>query len=131
MYVPKGFGTVTPYIFVNGADNFSDFLVRAFNGVEKGRTVRPDGVIANLQIEIGTSMIMSSEASEQYPAMPSAYYIYVENADSAMNQAILAGAVLEMDVADMRYDDRQGGVKDPFGNIWWISQRLVDRPYEE
>ena len=131
MYVPKGFGTVTPYIFVNGADNFSDFLVRAFNGVEKGRTVRPDGVIANLQIEIGTSMIMASEASEQYPAMPSAYYIYVENADSAMNQAISAGAVLEMDVADMRYDDRQGGVKDPFGNIWWISQRLVDRPYEE
>ena len=131
MYIPKGFGTVTPYLFVNGADKFRDFIVKAFNGVEKGRTIRPDGVIANLQMEIGTSMIMASEANEQYPAMPSAYYIYVENADSAMKQAISAGAVLEMDVADMPYDDRQGGVKDPFGNIWWISQRLVDRPYED
>jgi PhnB protein len=84
-----------------------------------------------LQIEIGTSIIMASEANEQYPSMPSAYYIYVENAHSDMNQAISAGAVLEMDVADMTYHDRQGGVKDPFGNIWWISQRLVDRPYEE
>ena len=130
MYIPKGFGTVTPYIFVNGADKFSDFIVKAFNGVEKGRTTRPDGVIANLQMEIGTSMIMASEANEQYPAMPSAYYIYVEDADSAMKLAISAGAALEMDVADMPYDDRQGGVKDPFGNIWWISQRLVDGPYE-
>ena len=57
--------------------------------------------------------------------MAFAFYIFVENADSAMKQAISVGAVLEMDVADMPYNDRQGGVKDPFGKIWWISQRLV------
>ncbi len=129
MYIPEGFGTITPYLFVNGADAFSKFVVRAFGGIETGRTTRPNGVIANIQMEIGTSMIMVSEASDQYPAMQAAYYIYVEDADSTMNQAILAGGVLEMDVADMPYDDRQGGVKDPFGNIWWISQRLVDEPY--
>lgn len=129
MYIPKGFGTVTPYLFVNGAEKFGQFAAKAFGGIEKGRTTRPDGVIANLQMEIGTSMIMVSEANEQYPAMQAAYYIYVEDADSAMNQAISAGGVLEMDVADMPYGDRQGGVKDPFGNIWWISQRLVDGPY--
>ncbi len=27
------------------------------------------------------------------------------------------------------YGDRQGGVRDAWGNIWWISQRLVDGPY--
>ena len=27
------------------------------------------------------------------------------------------------------YDDRQGGVKDPCGNLWRLSARLVDRPY--
>ena len=129
MYILEGFGTVTPYLFVDGADKFSRFVEGAFGGIEKGRTTRPDGVIANLQMEIGTSMIMVSEASDQYPAMQAAYYIYVEDADSAMNQAISAGGVLEMDVADMPYGDRQGGVKDPFGNIWWISQRLVDGPY--
>jgi hypothetical protein len=26
---------------------------------------------------------------------------------------------------DMPYQDRQGGVTDPFGNIWWISTRLA------
>jgi PhnB protein len=130
MNVPEGFGTVSPYVFVKGARDFSAFLVKAFGAVEKIRTTRPDGVIANIQVEVGTSMFMMSEASEQYPAMPSAYYIYVENADFAMKEAILAGATLEMEIADMPYDDRHGGVKDPFGNIWWISQRLVDGPYQ-
>ena len=35
-----------------------------------------------------------------------------------------------MDVADMDYGDRQGGVKDKAGNIWWLSQRLEDKPYD-
>jgi PhnB protein len=130
MYIPKGFGTVSPYIFVNGVSNFSDFLVEAFDGVEKLRSLRADGVIENIQLEIGTTMFMMSEANEHYPAMPSAYYIFVENADSAMTRAMLAGATLEMEVADMPYDDRQGGVRDPFGNIWWITQRLIDKPYK-
>ena len=39
------------------------------------------------------------------------------------------GATLEMAVADMPYGDRQGGVRDPWGNLWWISQRLVEAPY--
>lgn len=130
MYIPKGFGTVSPYIFVNGVSDFSDFLVEAFDGVEKLRSLRADGVIENIQLEIGTTMFMMSEANEYYPAMPSAYYIFVENADSAMTRAMLAGATLEMEVADMPYDDRQGGVRDPFGNIWWITQRLIDKPYK-
>jgi PhnB protein len=130
MNIPEGFGTIFPYIFVKGASDFSAFLVEAFGAVEELRTIRQDGVIANIQMKIGTSMFMLSEASEQYPAMPSAYYVYVENADLAMNQAMISGATLEMEVVDMPYDDRQGGVRDPFGNIWWISQRLVDGPYK-
>jgi PhnB protein len=46
-----------------------------------------------------------------------------------MRRALAAGAAKIMDVADMPYDDRQGGVKDPYGNLWWLSERLVDGPY--
>lgn len=130
MKIPEGFGTVFPYMFVKGASDYSAFLVEAFGAIEHLRSVRPDGVIANIQMKIGSTLFMLSEANEQYPAMPSAYYIYVENADLAMKQAITAGATLEMEVADMPYDDRQGGVRDSSGNIWWISQRLVDGPYK-
>ncbi|WP_435106371.1 hypothetical protein [Arhodomonas sp. AD133] len=32
MYVPPGFATVTPYIFVNEAERFVDFLVDGLGG---------------------------------------------------------------------------------------------------
>jgi PhnB protein len=33
-----------------------------------------------------------------------------------------------MEVTDMPYGDRQGGVRNPSGNIWWVSQRLTAAP---
>ena len=61
--------------------------------------------------------------------MPASYYLYVDDADEAMRTALRAGAESIMPVADMPYGDRQGGVKDKHGNLWWLSQRLVSGPY--
>ena len=85
--------------------------------------------IANAQVGLGTSTVMVSEASAAFPSMPASYYLYVGNADEAMVRAIFAGATQVMEVDDMPYGDRQGGVRDAWGNLWWISQRLVDGPY--
>jgi PhnB protein len=46
-----------------------------------------------------------------------------------MRKAVAAGATTVMEVADMPYGDRQGGVRDAHGNLWWISQRIVEAPY--
>ncbi|MEO6051689.1 MAG: VOC family protein [Pyrinomonadaceae bacterium] len=129
MYIPDGFGTITPYFFVDGAEKFLDFLVAGFGGVELGRSLRPDGCIANAQVRINTSTVMVTEAGDRFLAMQGAYYLYVENADESMRRATEHGAETIMEVGDMPYGDRQGGVRDPFGNIWWISQRLVEEPY--
>ena len=51
------------------------------------------------------------------------------NADQAVAKAIAAGAVLISAVEDKPYQDRQGGVRDRWGNIWWISQRLTAELY--
>ena len=129
MNIPPGFGTVTPYFFVDNAERFIEFLVDGLEGKETARSLRPDGRIANAQVVLGTSTVMVSEAVENYPAMQAAYYLYVEDAHSSMKQALAAGAMLEMKVADMAYGDRQGGIRDPHGNIWWLSQRLEEGPY--
>ena len=34
MYIPPGFGTVTPYFFANRAETLVEFLVQAFGGEE-------------------------------------------------------------------------------------------------
>lgn len=37
-----------------------------------------------------------------------------------------------MKVEDQQsYGDRQGGVKDVAGNIWWISKRIKPEPYQQ
>jgi PhnB protein len=129
MLIPPGFNTVTPYFFAKNAANFVDFLVEAFDGVEVLRHLRDDGHIANAQVRIGTSTVMVSESAANLPALSASYYLYVENAEAAMARAIKAGAVEIMPVRDMPYGDRQGGVKDPHGNLWWVSQRLKHGPY--
>jgi len=128
MRVPPGFNTVTPYFFVDGAARFLGFLAQGLGGIEIGRHMNGDR-IANAQVRLGTSTVMVSEASAAFPAMHASYYLYVENADEAMATAIAAGATAIMDVANMPYGDRQGGVRDAWGNLWWISQRLIDGPY--
>ncbi len=129
MYIPPGFNTITPYYFVADAERFTCFLVHGLGGIETCRTLRPDGLIQNVQVRIGTSTVMVSEATARYTPMTSAFYLYVENADVAMKRALDHGASLEMEVSDMPYGDRQGGVRDPHGNIWWISQRIIEAPY--
>lgn len=129
MHVPEGFAVVTPYIFVDGAEAYVRFLEAAFGAREIGRSTAPDGRIANCQMRFSTTTIMVSEASVQFPASRAALYLYVDDADSAMMKAEQAGAEKIMDVGDMPYGDRQGGVKDPSGNIWWVSQRLTADPY--
>ena len=111
MRIPPGFNTVTPYFFVDGAAGFLDFLVRGLGGVEIGRHM--DGErIANAQVRLGTSTVMVSEGSPAFPAMPASYYLYVDDADEAMDKALAAGATKIMDVADMPYLD---GMR----QCWW------------
>jgi PhnB protein len=127
--LPDGYQTVFPYIFVKDAAAFIAFLQRAFAASEIARVVGEQDRVVNAQIRIGNSQFMVSEAVADFPPMPASYYIFVEHADDAMALAVANGATEIMPVADRPYQDRQGGVRDPFGNLWWISQRLVPGPY--
>jgi PhnB protein len=129
MHLPTGFATLTPYFFMDRADDFVAFLVNALDGTEVHRTLRPDGRLANAQVRFGTNTVMVSEASADFPAMPASYYLYVDDADAAMARALRAGASEVMAVGEMPYGERQGGARDGWGNLWWLSQRLAEGPY--
>ena len=67
MRVPSGFGVVTPYLFVDDAAAYVDFLNRAFGAVETLRSLRPDGCIANAMLDFsGTTIMVSSRSRETY-----------------------------------------------------------------
>jgi len=128
MPIPAGFSTVNAYIVVKEAGDYLDFLKRALDANELGRTVH-DGRIANARLQIGESTVMVSEASERFPATYGFFYLYVDDADATFAQAIRAGAVAMMEPADMPYGDRQGMFKDPAGNVWGPSTRFDDEQF--
>ena len=131
MYIPDGFGTVFPYIFASDATAYLSFLERAFGAEVVGRTEMPDGTVANARVRIGTTTFMVSEARGEFKPSQAAFYIYVEDADQTHREALACGADDIHAPRDMEeYGDRQGGVRDPSGNIWWISTRVVHEPYD-
>lgn len=129
MLKPPGFTTVFPYIFADDADAYLVFLVDGLGGEVTHITRGPGERLANGQVTFGDTIVMVSEASPDFPATRSTYYFYVADADTAMAKAVAAGGEQMMAVGDRDYGDRQGGLRDPQGNIWWISQRLEEGSY--
>ncbi len=130
--IPQGYHSVLPYLTVEGAARLIDFLKQAFNAQEgPRRTVRPDGTIAHAEVKIGDSFVWLGDARGEWKAMPSALYVYVDDADATYKRAIEAGATSLMEPSDQIYGDRMGGVKDPAGNYWWIATHKEDVSPEE
>jgi PhnB protein len=130
--IPDGYHTVTPYLLVQGADKLIDFVKKAFDAKETDRYSMPDGSVGHAEIRLGDSVIMLSEAmGEEHKPMTVGIHLYVENCDAIYQRALNAGATSTMQPADQFYDDRSAGVKDPFGNHWWIATHKEDLSKEE
>jgi PhnB protein len=130
--IPNGYPHVVPYLFVPDTAKLIVFLRHTFGAVENGRrTMLPNGKVLHAEVRIGESPIMMGDAGEKFPAMPTAMYVYVEDTDAAYRRAIEAGATSMMEPSDQFFGDRNAGVKDPWGNVWWIATRVEDVPEEE
>ena len=128
MRIPEGFTTLLPYLVVADGEAYIHFLVTALGGVETGRHM-DGGRLAHAQVRFGDTTIMLGEAQDNYPPTRQHLYLFVENADEAFARALAHGGKLHSVVEDKPYGDRHGGVEDPEGNVWWLSQRLTDEPY--
>ncbi|HMC82538.1 MAG TPA: VOC family protein [Candidatus Polarisedimenticolia bacterium] len=130
--IPQGYSSVTPYLVNEGAERVIRFLRQAFGAAERFPPMkRPDGTIMHAQMRIGDSVIMLAEASVEYRAMPSCFYLYVEDVDGTYRRALQAGAISVTEPKDQFYGDRSAGVRDPAGNFWWIATHKEDVPGEE
>jgi len=129
-YHPEGFSTVNPYLFVEKPEELIAFLTEVFYAEELSRTINPqDGTIQNIVLKIGYSSIMLSQAQEPFLGMRTCFYFYVNAVDAIYNRAPERGASSVFPPPDMPYGDRQGGIQDPAGNYWWISERLEEKGY--
>jgi PhnB protein len=123
--IREGFHTLTPYVIVNGASQFLDFMKQVFGAEERFRVPKPDGTIMHAEVNIGDSIIEVADAGEQYPPRLTAIHLYVADVDGAYQRALAAGSTSISAPADQPYGDRDAGVKDPFGNRWYIGMHVT------
>jgi PhnB protein len=128
--VPDGYGTVTPFLNINGAAEAIEFYKKAFGAEERARMPGPNNTIMHGEIKIGTSIVMISDAMMNPPTQAS-LHLYVDDADAWWKRATAAGAQVVMPIGDMFWGDRYGVLSDKWGNRWAIGQHKEDVPREE
>jgi PhnB protein len=121
--VPQGYQQVMPYLIVNDANRFLEFTKAVFEAEEKSKHMRDENTIMHAEVQIGNCVIMFADSTKDYASQTAGLFIYVDNADRVYQKALEQGAVRITDVSDQPYG-RSGGVKDPFGNTWWITSEL-------
>jgi PhnB protein len=125
-HVPEGLFSVNPYLHPRRAEPLISFLKRAFGAEEITKYASPDGVVHHAQIRVGDSVIEMGEAHGKYETMPAMFYLYVPNMEAVYKQVLAAGATSFQEPTDQPYGDRNAGVKDAFGNKWYIATHVKD-----
>jgi PhnB protein len=137
--VPEGYNTVTPYLAVEDAAEAIEYYKKAFGAKERVRMHTPDGKIGHAELEIGDSLVMLADPFPQASTRPPkelggttvSVFLYVEDVDAVVKQAVDAGATVTMEVADQFWGDRFGSITDPFGHSWSVATHVEDVPPEE
>lgn len=123
---PEGLRSVTPYVQARDTAGLIDFVRRAFGGEERDRTESPDGIVHHAKLRIGDSVLEMGEAHGPYGLAPVAIHLHVADVDAVYARAIRGGAEPIFSPADQPYGERSGGVRDPFGNHWFIATYFED-----
>ena len=130
--IPDGYTAVTPYLIVEDAAGFLDFLTNAFGAVERLRIPMGQGLIGHAEVEIrGAAVMLSDAAPPDFPVSSSQIHLYVEDVDVVYAQAVKAGATAVAAPADQFYGDRIARVADPSGNVWSIACHVEDVDMDE
>ena len=137
--IPRGFTTVSAYLSIDRAGEALEWYKKAFGAKEVRRDALPDGKILHAQIRIGDSIVMMSDSQPQAATKPpsqlggttTTLHIYSKNVDKLWQQAVDAGATVNMPLDNQFWGERYGQIKDPFGHMWSLAQIVFMTPKEK
>src|SRR5229473_2917330 len=129
--IPEGYHSITPALTCKDAGRAMDFYKSVLGATEIMRMPGPDGKVMHGELRIGDSVIF---VADEFPGMscaptpgatnPVYIFMYTENVDTLYNNAIAAGARVDMPLMDQFWGDRYGKVTDPFGHQWGLAQHV-------
>lgn len=116
-HIRNGLGAVRPYVYAR--ESVLTMVKQAFGGEVVGSS--PDG--DELEVRVADSIIAFAIGDDFPPgvAHTASIYVYVPDADATYADALQAGAMSTYAPEDKPWGERQGAVKDEFGNTWYIA----------
>jgi PhnB protein len=121
---PEGLRSVQPYLHLREADRMIPFLETVFGAEAMGVHKSPEGIVHHATIRIGNATLEIDEAHGEFQPMPCHLHVYVPDTDAAYARAMAAGATSIDEPRNAPYGDRAAGVKDAWGNSWFIATYL-------
>jgi PhnB protein len=121
---PEGLRSVQPYLHLREAHKMIPFLEAAFGAEAMGVHTSPQGAVLHATIRIGNATLEIDEAHGEFQPMPCHLHLYVPDTDAVYEQALRAGATSIDTPRNAPYGDRAAGVKDAWGNSWFIATYL-------
>lgn len=117
-YVRQGVCAVRPYLY--GPLSLVDFVKEVFGAEELERYPFSETAF-HIEARIDDSIFILEVSDPPYDhATKASVYVYVRDVDAAFQRALNLGAVSVQEPVDKPYGERNAGVRDGFGNIWWI-----------
>lgn len=131
--VPDNFTSITPWIVSNSTPKMIDFLTTAFEAEEipRSRIKNEEGVVIHAVVKIGTAMVMLFDSREGWLPTPSLLNMYVEDVEKVYRASLKLGATSVTDITTMYFGEKVCRILDPFGNIWWLNQRVEEIESDE
>jgi len=121
---PEGVPSVQPYLHLREADKMVPFMEAVFGAESLGVAKSPEGAVLHGTMRIGNATLEIAEAYGEFQPMPCHLHVYVPDTDTVYARAMRAGATSIELPQDKPYGDRSAGVKDAWGNSWFIATNL-------
>ena len=133
-YLPEGYREITPSLSFRETERAIDWYKKIFGAKEKMRIPGPDKKVMHAELSIGSSLFFLAEENQQYNSIGPSYtngnsiklYLYVDDVDKIVKEAVNNGASLVMQPMDMFYGDRVANIDDPFGYSWVLATHIKD-----
>ena len=125
---------LSPAFAVSNAAAAIEFYKKAFGAGERYRLIDPEtGKIGHAELTIRGALFTLSDEYPRYNKTPDTlggisakFLIMCDDVDTALAQALAAGAVEVTPLTDQFYGHRDARVRDPFGHEWLLSQMIEE-----
>ncbi|MFD2936200.1 VOC family protein [Spirosoma flavum] len=126
--VPDHYTTVTPWLISPSSALVIDFMQAAFGAQEvpNSRITNNTGVVIHVVVRLGDAMLQLFDTRPGWGPTPSLLNLYVDDIEQAYQKALALGATSVTAITELWFGEKVCRILDPFGNLWWINQRIED-----